>query len=259
MSDTVGGPAPKRRFDIVAVLRRTFAMVGRNFLLFAFLSLLLVGVPQGLLLWAILRFAEAGDSLAQLRLAAPAWAVLTIAGVLMYAALVHAAMAGMNGRKATLGESLRAAAGHFIPLLAMQLVMIVPILIGFLLLIVPGVMLAIAWSMALPARVVERTGVLRSLGRSLELTRGSRWAVFGVFVVVLVLGAIIGAVVGGLMGFVIGLAAPSQVDLLVSVLVQPVTTAVGSMIYAAAMAAIYYELRANKEGIAPGTLASVFD
>ena len=52
------------------------------------------------------------------------------------------------------------------------------IAIGFVLLIVPGLILLTIWSVAPPSVVVEDKGPFESLGRSRELVRGNGWNVF---------------------------------------------------------------------------------
>ncbi|HEX6666424.1 MAG TPA: hypothetical protein VF081_07505 [Solirubrobacterales bacterium] len=79
------------------------------------------------------------------------------------------------------------------------------IVIGFLLLIVPGVILITIWAVIAPAIVIERTGAIGSFKRSRALVRGNGMPVFGAILVVYVLvGAstlvaygIIGAAIGG--------------------------------------------------------------
>jgi hypothetical protein len=77
--------------------------------------------------------------------------------------------------------------------------------IGLLLLIVPGVILATFWSVALPSVVAEDRGVFDSFGRSMELVRGNAGNVFitilltllivlGVYLVASIIGAAIGLV-----------------------------------------------------------------
>ena len=57
------------------------------------------------------------------------------------------------------------------------------ILIGFILVIVPGLILLTIWSVAAPVVVLERPPGLGALGRSRELVKGSGWPVFGVIFV----------------------------------------------------------------------------
>lgn len=50
---------------------------------------------------------------------------------------------------------------------------------GLLLFVIPGICLAVMWSVCVPVIVIERAGPLAALGRSRELTRGYGWGVFG--------------------------------------------------------------------------------
>jgi hypothetical protein len=61
--------------------------------------------------------------------------------------------------------------------------------IGFLLLVIPGLVLITVWSVAAPVVVVERPPGLKALARSRQLVRGSGWQVFGV---ILLLDVVVG-------------------------------------------------------------------
>ena len=50
---------------------------------------------------------------------------------------------------------------------------------GFVLLLVPGFILAVRWSMVMPAMVIEGLGVRAGMRRSHELVRGNAWRVLG--------------------------------------------------------------------------------
>lgn len=54
-------------------------------------------------------------------------------------------------------------------------------LIGFVLLIIPGVYLLVRLQLVVPAVMLEDSGPLEALGRSLELTQSHTWTVFGVW------------------------------------------------------------------------------
>lgn len=57
-----------------------------------------------------------------------------------------------------------------------------------LLLIVPGVLLFIMWSLAVPAKVLENLGVGDALSRSSDLTKNDRGRVFVIWLMFIVLG-----------------------------------------------------------------------
>jgi hypothetical protein len=56
------------------------------------------------------------------------------------------------------------------------------ITLGFLLLIVPGLVLITLWLLIVPAIMLENRGVFESFGRSRQLVSGQGWNVFGVIV-----------------------------------------------------------------------------
>lgn len=65
------------------------------------------------------------------------------------------------------------------------------IMVGFLLLVIPGIILVIMFSLVIPAIVIEQKGAFDSLGRSSKLVR-NRW--LNTFALLIVIGVIIGAI-----------------------------------------------------------------
>jgi hypothetical protein len=71
--------------------------------------------------------------------------------------------------------------------------------IGFLLLIIPGVILVTIWAVVAPAIVIERRG-FDAFGRSYELTKGNFWQVLAVIVVLFIIQFIIQRIFGAIGG-----------------------------------------------------------
>ena len=65
--------------------------------------------------------------------------------------------------------------------------------VGFLLLIVPGVILLTWWAVIAPVIVVEKKGVMESFGRSKQLVSGHFWTVLGIVIVTAILTGVAGA------------------------------------------------------------------
>src|SRR5262249_31102961 len=123
--------------------------------------------------------------------------------------------------------------------------------IGFLLLVIPGIIIALALWVYVPAIVVEKVGVGGAFTRSRELTKGRRWTILLLLIVVLVIYMILSWIVGLVFGLILGISGAYWAGQLARVLISmfgAVLTAVG-----------YYYLRADKEGIAIHDIASVFD
>ena len=113
------------------------------------------------------------------------------------------------------------------------------ITIGFLLLIVPGLILITLWLLIVPAIMLENRGVFESFGRSRQLVSGHGWNVFGVIVLTV---AILIAVNIGL-SLVEAAFDSSWLNLLLNIASQTVT----APFLALAWTITYYELRAIKE------------
>ena len=56
-----------------------------------------------------------------------------------------------------------------------------------LILIVPGILLFVMWSLALQAKILEDKGVFDAMTRSSDLTRGHRWRIFVIWVLFMIL------------------------------------------------------------------------
>ena len=111
------------------------------------------------------------------------------------------------------------------------------IALGFVLLIVPGLILLTFWAVIAPVIVIERTGAIDAFGRSRALVRGNGWRVFGVIAVLFIINAILNEAFGAIFGsdsYGGGVAA----SLVSNVLVAPIS--------AIASAVLYLELRALK-------------
>jgi len=92
----------------------------------------------------------------------------------------------IEGRGASFGSALKFGASKLI--FVFGLTLLVGIIVGLgSILIIPGIILAIMFSLAVPALVIENAGVVGSLGRSRELV-GHRWLkTFATFLVLLVI------------------------------------------------------------------------
>jgi hypothetical protein len=76
-------------------------------------------------------------------------------------------------------------------LVLLSILVTIPLLLGFLLLVVPGLLLSARWSAAGPLLVLERHGPIKSLETSNDLVRGRTWSVVGAGVVVTLAAAVL--------------------------------------------------------------------
>jgi hypothetical protein len=113
------------------------------------------------------------------------------------------------------------------------------ILVGFALLIVPGLYLLTIWFLIVPAIMLEGHGVLSSFGRSRELVRGYGWSAFGVIVLSVAIS----------LAVVISVSIVEAVldNSLVTFLLDIATDTATAPFLALAWTLTYFELRALKE------------
>ena len=130
----------------------------------------------------------------------------------------------------------------------MAVVAVVATLAAAILLIVPAFIVATMLWVAVPAAVVERPGVFRSLSRSAFLTKGHRWQIFGVILLI----GIGGLAIGYFVERVFGLGA-------LGAILSWAVSAVVSAFAASVTAVGYSALRLAKEGVGIEEIAGVFD
>jgi len=199
------------------------------------LSLLFQPLATGAIIFAVFR-AKKGESASFGRALAVAFSrILPLIGVALATGLLMGLAVGVP---VFLG-AMFSAAGGFGALLGMLLVVA-----G----LVVGVRLFCGLYVASPAVVVERVGVNESIRRSFNLTRGSRWRVFGVILLVGVAQFIVELIVGVVAEEGPGLGLVFE---LISMIAFAAITAVAS-------ASCYFYLKV-REGADMDELASVFD
>jgi uncharacterized membrane protein len=137
-------------------------------------------------------------------------------------------------RDASAPQLLRSVTPVLGQLILVGIVVGVGVLVGFILVIIPGLILLTIWSVSAPVVVLERPGGLRALGRSRALVRGNGWRVFGVVLVFFLLVIVVGMTLEFLAD-ALGTGAGIAVTVIVGVLTAPLS--------ALAAAVLYFELR----------------
>jgi hypothetical protein len=175
-------------------------------------------------------------------------ALVALVAVTLFTGMVVGLVADVqDGRRdATVAQLLGAVTPVFGRLILVGLVAGVGIVIGFIAIVVPGLILITIWSVIAPVVVLERPPGLGALKRSRNLVRGNGWPVFGV-IVVLVVGV---NVVADLIE-VLGDSAGTGAGIVVTVVVQILTAPLAAL----AASVLYFELLAR----APAALAEPAD
>ncbi len=211
-----------RQLDVGAVVRKVFDIyVGQApvlmpaaavvFVFTGILAALLVAASPGLALVAVL--------------------IDLVATTLFTGMVVELVADVQDGRRdAKAGQLLRAVTPVLGQLIAVGLVAAIGIVIGFIFLIIPGLILLTIWSVAAPVVVLEHPGVFAALSRSRQLVRGNGMRVFAVILLLYLLVGVLAYAVEALAASS-GSGAGIVARVVIGVLTAPISALAASVLY----------------------------
>jgi hypothetical protein len=249
------------RFDIGRAFTRTFEVIRANFVPFFALGIVAT-IPTTIYVFLTTSgLLPDATSIAQGRavglffVAAMISAIIgAFCGLVLQAALTYGAISYLSGQPVSLGRAVGVGLSQFFPLIGIGILEAFGLMGGALLLLFPAIMLLVMWSMVVPARVAEHTGILASFSRSRELTAGYRWPIFGTLVVLWLGSGIAQTAIRPMVA-----AGTVSTTAYVGALLTALVTAIVAVASATLHASIYYELRMIKEGAGPAQIAAIFD
>jgi hypothetical protein len=155
-----------------------------------------------------------------------------IAAFLLQAALVKAVQDVRDGRvDLDFAETVSAAVPYILPVAVASILASIGIAVGFVLIIVPGLVLLTFWSLIVPSIVIGGSGALDSFSQSWRTVRGYAWPVFGTYVLVFLI-LIVFNIVLGLILIALPALARSFISSIVSgTLVAPFLALVVTLLY----------------------------
>jgi len=221
---------------------RPGAIVGRAFQIYRDQAATLL--PAALLVYAVQLLAA---------LLVPNFFVLAaivgiVVGVFYQGMVVNLVADVQDGRRDhSLGELFKSVGPVVLPLIGLAIVAGIAIAIGFVLIIIPGLILLTWWAVAAPALVIERAGVFGALGRSRELVRGNGWNVFGTILLVLLINIAVN-IVAAIIGAALGDAGRGVVDWIAATLTAPIVALTSSVLYFALLGGATPSQREGFEG-----------
>lgn len=242
------------------LLDRTFHLYRNNFLVFAGIAALPQLVVLALqLAFSGLVFTGVLGSVGGFMLASSGAIFLIAVSSFIAVEIAHAAtvMAVSNlhlERPATIALAYAAARSSLLRVIGITIAVAIALGVGFMLLIVPGVYLALAWSLTIPVTVLEGGGLNASTRRSKSLTQGSKGRIFVIYLLIIVLVWVVSTLIQLLLllplrafaihdastSTALSYALQSAGGFLSTCLVGPLATI--------ALTLIYYDQRVRKEG-----------
>ncbi|HKO05176.1 MAG TPA: hypothetical protein VJW51_10520 [Candidatus Acidoferrales bacterium] len=260
---TASGGEGLRPLELTELLDRTFTLYRRNFTTF----LMICGVPYLLVFVLTFSFGLLMGGIAAQKPADVAKAAGALAGIGMIGLLIGivlyliahsasqaAAFCAVSetylGRPITFGGAYRQARGKIVRLVFVAIYVGLATGIGFVLLIIPGIIVLCRCAVALPASILENLGPRGAANRSWALTKGFAGRALVVYFLTFVLGMVAALTFQFPFTFLANLAKGTPMAGVWNVLGE-VGQTVGAILVAPigliAFTILYYDLRIRKE------------
>jgi hypothetical protein len=179
-----------------------------------------------------------------------AFVLSSLIGLIAHSASVDATMRVLDGGSPRLMEAIDIGMRRFFPLLGAWIIASIIIGFGFVLLVAPGIIVAVMLFLVTPVCVVERLGPIASLERSIQLTKGARWKILGIFLVFMILAGV-SVLAAFIFKTVLGPVAGAVASTIVSAAIGLFSSIVTTITYA--------QLASHQGGFGGQRIAAVFD
>ena len=241
-------------FRVGNVFGRAWSVYSRNFLTFSLVTAI-ASLPS------LLMPRAAPGAPPNFGVVGVLFLLLIVLGTLSQAVVLYGAFQVMRGRPVDLAESARIGLRRFFPIVGLAIVVTLLVTLASILLLFPGLMLYTMWFVATPVCVVEQLGPFASMARSRQLTKGHRWKIFGLLLLLLIPVLVIGAIVGVAAVAVTGgfLTLANAMATTVGQIVNLAWNAIWTAFFAILIVVTYHDLRVAKEGVDTDQIAAVFE
>jgi hypothetical protein len=241
------------------VVSRSFGIYAKNFVPFTLLALLMqvpvILYTMHLLSGGLQAFVE--GQMIFIFVTSFGSAILSMVAT---AAITYGVVEELRGNHAPMSRCISVGLSRLLPVLGTALLVGLVVALGFVLLIVPGVILMCMFWLAIPSVVIEGNGGADALTRSKQLTDGYKSKIFGILFVFGLIGGIAQQVMEAVMDVSSATTPAEAMDLLRTVMIFAfLFDVIVSSLTAVANAVVYSDIRAIKEGVNTDELASVFD
>jgi hypothetical protein len=233
-------------FRVGQVLSRTFSVLSRNLLPFCVVTAIAY-LPN-----LLIPSEQAPDMTPGQRVGLVLVTVMVsiVLNALSEAIVLFGAFEDMRGRPVNLIESFKVGLGRFLPVIGVALLVGILSALAAILLVFPAFIVLTILFVAMPVCIVEQLGPVKSLGRSAELTKGYRWRIFGLWLLVMLV-TLIGSAIIGAIAYLTGA--------VVGAVLKLIWGALAGAFNAIMVVVSYHDLRVAKEGVDTNKIASVFD
>ena len=257
IAQAVPSGKPVRAFDTGRVIRLALERLRARGLVFLIGALILVGLPTAATHW-LLALSSTHAWTAGKWIAYFGFSIAPFSLIVLFRAWISLVIvADTTGQQTPFSAQAGALCSMGLSLIAYAILHALGIWGATVLLIVPAVMLYVAWIVAIPALAVEGLGPRAAFRRSLALTRGMRWPIFALLAPTWIGATVFNLVAEKLASGGVAFGRMMSVPI-VGYVVLPITASVGQVVIAVMVAAIYVELTRMYQHLGSKTVADVF-
>ncbi len=187
-----------QKIGIGEILGRSTKMLGRNFILFTLLALLAISPSIIQEAFGIFEIVKGAATEADLVSISPGIFILELfLGYFLVAVLAYRTFMELKGQKLSWGAGFGQALERFLPLVCLGIafgaIVLLPFLaiimfpglaIAALIVVIPCIYALVVFFVIVPVAMIENTPGQKIFGRSAMLTKGSRWRIFVLILII---------------------------------------------------------------------------
>jgi len=175
------------------------------------------------------------------------------------AAVVFGVFQGLRGQPATLSQCVAVAAKRWMSIIGLALLTGVAVFLGFMLCILPGIVLTYGLFLAGPVLIVESVGPAAAAQRSWDLTEGYKLIIFFLGLFVFLLQVAFGLLMNAAFGFTVNVETLTTGSYGLFNLLNDLSVILAAAFNAVAAAVAYHDIRVFREGLGEDDLVAVFE
>jgi hypothetical protein len=213
----------------------------------------ILAIPGLILGRRMLNVAAGGPQAMLALMKSPSYSLSYLAIMLIYTVFYCALISNINtiahGGQASISNALIIGLKRLFPTFMVSVFFLLMIVIGIILLIIPGIYLWGIFQLAFTVLIVENTGIFESFGISRRLIKGHWWrsaTILTVALIIMIVFALIAGIIGG------ALVGMLRLDLMSSLLIQQNAGSIVKIftmtLIPSVMLAMYYDLKLRNEG-----------
>lgn len=170
-----------------------------------------------------------------------------VISAVLQAAIMRGAAQGSIGDPVDVDASYKWGFARFGSVILISILVGLAVAGGLILLVIPGLIFAVMFSVAIPALVVENLRGTDAMSRSWNLVKGHFWHAVGVIIVAAIIGAVVGGIIGGIGGAI-------GDNWFVSWIFQAIAQIITAPFAAIVSVLLYLDLRARREALTADAL-----